>query len=105
MPQHRNPCGSSFLCGVEQLTRRNGLIFDGEVVGLAAHNGCIFGTIAMGSLATHRDYSPVVVRTTGIIGFNEWLSVNRLILPLCPCKEFIETDSATICPCSGTDTG
>src|SRR5258707_1086423 len=46
MPEQRNPCGGSFLGGVEQLTPLNGPIFDSEVVGLAAHDGSVFGKIA-----------------------------------------------------------
>src|SRR5713226_2806841 len=45
MSQQRDPCGGSLLCGVEQIPRRNGPIFDGEVVGLATHDGGVFGKI------------------------------------------------------------
>src|SRR5258708_10929958 len=45
MSQQRNPCCGPFLRGVEQLTLLNGPIFNGEVVGLAAHDGGVFGKI------------------------------------------------------------
>src|SRR6202035_954877 len=46
MPEQRNSCGGSFLGGVEQFTRRNGPIFDREVIGLATYHGGVFGKIA-----------------------------------------------------------